>query len=51
MPATPCGEAEEFARHDLVEAVNTGDTVAERNDRANFVDRDFRFVILDLFAD
>ena len=44
-------EAEQLAGHDLVEAVDTGDSVAEGNDGADFVDRDFRFVVLDLFAD
>ena len=40
MPATPCGKLEQFAGHDFVEAVDAGDTVAQRDDRADFVDRD-----------
>ena len=40
MPATPCGKREQFAGHDLVEAVDAGDAVTERDDRAHFVDRD-----------
>ena len=44
-------EAEQFARHDLVEAVDAGDAVAEGDDGADFVNRDFRFVVLDLLAD
>ena len=44
-------EREQFARHDLVEAVNAGDTVADRHHGADFVDRDLRFVIVDLLAD
>ena len=44
-------ELEQFARHDLVEAVDAGDTVADRHHRADFVDRDLGFVIVDLLAD
>ena len=44
-------EAEQFAGHDLVEAIDAGDAVAEGDDRAHFVDRDLRFVVLDLLAD
>jgi hypothetical protein len=45
------GEAEELSGHDFVEAIDAGDAVAEGDDGANFVDRDFRFVVLDLLAD
>ena len=51
MPATLCGNDEQFAGHDLVEAVDAGDTVADGHDRADFVDRDLGFVIVDLLAD
>ena len=44
-------EAEQLAGHDLVKAVDTGDSVTKGNDGANFVDRDLRFVVLDLLAD
>ena len=44
-------EAEELSSHDFVEAVDTGDAVAEGDDGADFVDRDLRFVVLDLLAD
>ena len=44
-------ELEQFAGHDFVEAVDAGDTVAQRDDRADFVDRDLGFVVLDLLAD
>ena len=44
-------EAEQLAGHDLVEAVDTGDAVTEGDDGADFVDRDLRFVVLDLLAD
>src|ERR1700733_48712 len=44
-------EGQELSSHNLIEAVNAGDSVAERDDRANFVDRDLRFVVLDLLAD
>jgi hypothetical protein len=45
------GKAEKLSGHDLVEAVDAGDAVAEGDDRADFVDRNLRFVVLDLFAD
>jgi hypothetical protein len=44
-------EAQEFSGHDLVEAVDTGYTVPEADDGADFVDRDLRFVVFDLLAD
>ena len=44
-------EAEQLAGHDLVEAVDAGDAVAQRDDGAHFVDRDLGFVVLDLLAD
>ena len=51
MPGDVVGELKQFSRHDLVEAVDAGDTVAERDDCADFVHRNLGFVILDLFAD
>ena len=50
MPATPCGNDKQLAGHDLLQAVNTGDTVAQREHRADFVDRDLGFVVFDLLA-
>ena len=44
-------EGEQFAGHALVEAVNAGDTVADGHDRADFVDGDLGFVVIDLLAD
>ena len=44
-------EREQFAGHDLVEAVDAGDAVADGHDRADFVDRDLGFVVVDLLAD
>ena len=43
-------EGEQLARHDLVEAVDARDAVADGHDRADFVDRDLRFVVVDLLA-
>ena len=43
-------EAQQFTRHHLVEAMYAGNTVAQRNDCAHFVDCDLRFVVLDLIA-
>src|SRR5262249_12186364 len=37
-----------FAGHDLVEAVHARDTIAESDNSSNFIDRDFRFIVLDL---
>ena len=51
MPATLCGKTQELSGHDFVEAIDAGDSVAEGNDGADFVDRDFRFVVIDLLAD
>ena len=45
------GKGEEFARHDLVQAMDAGDAVAERNDGSNLIDPDFRVVIRDLLAE
>ena len=41
-------ELKQFAGHDLVEAVDAGDAVADGHDRADFVDGDLRFVVVDL---
>ena len=35
MPMTPCGKLEQLARHDLLEAVDARDAVADREDRAD----------------
>ncbi len=44
------GELNELAGHDLVEAVDAGDTVAEGDDGADFVDLDALLVVLNLLA-
>ena len=44
-------ELEQLAGHDLVQAVNAGNTVADGHDRADFVDGNLGFVIFDLLAD
>ncbi len=44
-------KAKHLSSHYFVEAVDTGDAIAEGNNGANFVDRNFRFVVLDLLAD
>ncbi len=49
-PAMPCGKAEQLAGHDLVEAVQAGDAVAERCDGPDLVDLDLRIVVRDLLA-
>jgi hypothetical protein len=43
-------KAEQLAGHDLVEAVEAGDAVAERGDGADLVDLDLRVVVRDLLA-
>src|SRR5215813_106868 len=43
-------EGEQFSRHDLVESVDTRNTVAQRDDGAHFVDRNLGFIVLDLLA-
>ena len=43
-------EREQFAGHDLVEAVNAGDAVADGDDGADFIDGDLGFVVLDLLT-
>ena len=50
MPKILCGKREHLAGHDLVQAVNARDAVADADDRANFIDRDGLFVVLDLLA-
>ena len=44
------GELDELAGHDLVEAVDACDTVAERDDGADLVDLDRLVVVLNLLA-
>ena len=44
-------EGEKFAGHDLIEAVDAGDAIAQRDDGAGFVHGDLGFVVLDLLAD
>src|SRR5581483_2604631 len=49
----PCDivrEGKQFSGHHLIEAVNAGYTVAQRNNRSYFVDRNLRLVVLDLLA-
>ena len=43
-------EVEQFAGHDFIEAVDAGDAIPQRDDRANFVDRDLGLVVLNLCA-
>ena len=43
-------EREHFAGHDLFQAVNARDAVADADDRADFVDRNGLLVVLDLLA-
>ena len=43
-------EGEQFARHDLVQAINAGDAVANGHHRADFIDGDLGFVVVDLLA-
>ena len=45
------GEGQKFARHDLVQAVHAGNTVADGHHRADFIDGNLGFVIVDLLAD
>ena len=44
-------ELEQFSGHDFVEAVDAGNTVAQGDDRADFVHGDLGFVVLDLLPD
>ena len=44
-------EIEQFAGHDLVESVDAGDAVADGHDRADFIDSNLGFVVVDLLAD
>ena len=46
----PCGKAEQFAGHHLVEPVQAGDAVAQRGDGPDLVDLDLRVVVRDLLA-
>ena len=48
MPATPWLNSNQFACHDLVEAVDAGDAVTHRHDGADFTDIDGTLVVLDL---
>src|SRR5207237_786187 len=43
-------EVDQFSGHYFVQAVDASDPVAERDHRANFVDGDLGFIILDLLA-
>ena len=43
-------ELNEFASHDLIEAVDAGDPIAERDDSADFVDGNALVVIFNLLA-
>src|SRR6202035_5205505 len=40
-------KGKKFSGHHLVEAANAGDTVAQADDCANFIDGNLRFVVLD----
>ena len=44
-------EREQLARHDLLQAMHARDTVAEGDNCADFIDSDFRFVVLNLLPD
>ncbi len=44
-------ELEQFAGHDFVQAMNAGDSVAEGDDRPNFVHRNAGLVVFNLLAD
>ena len=41
---------DEFAGHDLVEAMNARDAIAQRDDGADFVDLNLLFVAFDLLT-
>ena len=45
------GERQQFTGHDFIQAIDASDTVAERDDGADFIHRDLGFVVLNLFAD
>ena len=42
------GELEHLAGHGLVQAMEAGDAVAERDDRPDFIDANLRVVVLNL---
>jgi hypothetical protein len=44
-------ELEQFAGHDLLEAMHAGNAIAERDDGPDFIDSDLGFVVLDLLPD
>src|SRR5581483_8303519 len=46
----PVAEVDELAGHDFVEAVDAGDTIAQRDHGADFVDRNFGFVVFNLLT-
>jgi hypothetical protein len=46
----PCGKVDQLAGHDLVQPVDAGDAVAERDDGADLVDLDALLVVLNLLA-
>ena len=49
-PSYAVAKVDQFSSHHFVKAINTCDPVAERDHRANFVDGDLGFIILDLLA-
>ena len=44
-------ELEQFSSHDLFQAMHARNAVAKRNDGANFIHGNFRFVVFDLLPD
>ena len=51
MPITPCGKLQHLAGHRVLDAVDAGDAVAERDDAADLGDVDVDGVAADLVAD
>ena len=49
-PGDAVRERKQLAGHDFLQAVYTGDAIAQREHRADFVDRDLGFVVFDLLA-
>ena len=47
----PLGKSSDFSYHDLIQAMDSGDSIAERDDGSHLVHGDSRFVVLDLFVD
>ncbi len=50
MPITPCGKLQHLAGHRVLDAVDAGDAVAERDDAADLGDVDVDRVAADLVA-